>query len=147
MPRGKLASSTFPLLQFIVSFVILFLYWELGITVPKRDSHSTLTSEAIIVLIVFMAYLTWDCLEIAVQESDKYLDKLKNTAHSGMLPPLAQEYTARPGRRSVRTRSRWFAKDARAGRVMTVAYALLSALGLITIISCNLHGTTDTVIV
>ena len=58
----RVSFFSFPLLQYIISFVILFLYWELGITVPKRDSHSTLTSEAIIVLIVFVAYLTWDCL-------------------------------------------------------------------------------------
>jgi hypothetical protein len=89
----KVSFFNFPLLQYIVSFVILFLYWELGITMRKRDSHSALTSEAIIVLIVFVAYLTWDCLEVAVQESDRYLDELKNTAHSGKLPPLAQDYT------------------------------------------------------
>jgi hypothetical protein len=143
----KVSFFNFPLLQYIISFVILFLYWQLGITVPNRDSHSTLTSEAIIVLIVFVAYLTWDCLEVAVQESDRYLDKLKNTAHSDMLPPLAQDYTARPGRRLVRTRSRWFAKDARAGRFITFVYALLSALGLLIIISHHLGGTTAAVTV
>src|ERR1022692_1067674 len=143
----KVSFFNFPLLQYIVSFVILFLYWELGITVPKRDSPSTLTSEAIIVLIVFVAYLAWDCLEVAVQESGRYLDKLKNTAHSGKLPPLAQEYNKRPGRRLIRTRSRWFAKDARAGRLITFGYTLLSAFGLIVIISYHLRGTTAAVTV
>jgi hypothetical protein len=143
----KVSFFSFPLLQYIISFVILFLYWQLGITVPKQDSHSTLTSEAIIVLIVFVAYLTWDCLEIAVQESDRYLDKLKNRTYSDKLPPLAQEYTVRPGRRLVRTRSWWFAKDARAGRFITFCYTLLSGLVLIIIISYHLRGTAATVTV
>jgi len=52
-----------PLLQYLLSFGILFLYWELGITLPKRGSHATPLSEAIIIVVVFGAYLVWDCLE------------------------------------------------------------------------------------
>ncbi len=47
--------STFSLSA--LSFGVLFLYWELGITLPKRGSHATPLSEAIIIVIVFGAYL------------------------------------------------------------------------------------------
>jgi hypothetical protein len=133
-----------PLLQYVVSFVILFLYWELGSTAPKQDSHSALTFEAVIVLVVFVAYLTWDCLEVAVQESSRYIQKLIDTDHYDLLPPLAQDYTQRPGRRLIRTRTRWFAKDARAGRTMTLAYAVLCAAGLMLVVFYRVRGTTAT---
>lgn len=131
----------FPLLQYIISFGILFLYWELGVTLPKKGSQATPVSEAIIVLIVFTAYLAWDFLEVAVQESVKYNQKLLDTREYDKLPPLAENYTRRPGQRMVKARTRWFAKDARTDRAVTFLFTCLSALGLALIVSYHLQGT------
>jgi hypothetical protein len=151
----------FPLLQYIISFGILFMYWELGVTRP-RGSRATPVSEAIIVLVVFTAYLAWDFLEVAVQESVKYnqklldagkydklkYDKLKyDKLKYDKLPPLAENYTRRPGRRMVKARTRWFAKDARTDRAVTFLFTCLSALGLALIVSYHSQGTTAIVIV
>ena len=137
----------FPLLQYIVSFGILFLYWELGVTLPKRGSQATPVSEAIIVLIVFTAYLAWDFLEVAVQESVKYNRKLLDTRQYDKLPPLAENYTRRPGRRMIKARTRWFAKDARTDRAVTFLFTCLSALGLALVVSYHSQGTTAIAIV
>jgi hypothetical protein len=129
-----------PLLQYTISFAILFLYWELGITVPKLGGKVTPVSEAFIVLIVFIAYLVWDCLEVAVQESGTYLGELIRTSNFEMLPPLAESYTKGPGLDQVRTKSRWFAKNVRASRTVTFAYTCVYLVCLVIILGYHVQG-------
>jgi hypothetical protein len=57
-----------PMLQCLISFGILFLCWELGIISSRGGPHTTPWPKALIVLLVFVAYLAWDFLEV-VQES------------------------------------------------------------------------------
>lgn len=144
-----------PLLQYLLSFGILFLYWELGITLPKRGSHASPLSEAIIIVIVFGAYLTWDCLEVTLQQSAKYIIALYRADCVPMMPPLRRKYTwglwwRRPLKR------RWglnghrihrFAKDVRAGRAITFVFLLLYGLSLALIIIYGWQGTTSVVII
>ena len=146
-PVWKTNFFNIPLFQYIISFGILFLYWELGITVPRHSSHSTLTSEAAIILAIFLAYLAWDYLEVTVQESSKYLAKLIPAGSAELWPALAREYVERPGWRPIKTRSHWFAHDARAGRAVTFIFTLLSAGGLLLISSYRVRGTTSVVVV
>lgn len=144
-----------PLVQYLLSFGILFLYWELGITLPKQGSRATPLSEAIIIVIVFGAYLAWDCLEVTVQESGKYIRALYRAHRVDMLPPLIRHY--RWGvwwRHPVSTRSRWrrrrihrFARDVRAGRAVTVLFLLLYGLGLAAVVGYHLQGTASIVAV
>jgi len=129
-----------PLLQYIISFGILFLYWELGITVPKLGEKVTPISEAVIVLIVFIAYLVWDCLEVTVQESDTYLVELIKTRNFEMLPPLAESYTKGRKRDPIRAKSRWFAKNVRASRTVTLAYSCLYFICLVIVLGYHLQG-------
>ena len=67
-----------PLLQYLISFVILFLYWRLGITALPQNSPTskagppvlpTPFDEMVIIFAVFVRYLVWDTLEILVQET------------------------------------------------------------------------------
>jgi len=129
-----------PLLQYIISFGILFLYWELGITVPKRSEEVTPISEAVIVLIVFLGYLAWDCLEVTVQESCKYLKELIRTGNFEMLPPLAKSYTKRTKPHQISTKSRRFAKNVRASRTVTLAYSCLYFICLVIAIGYHVQG-------
>jgi hypothetical protein len=137
----KVKFFNIPLLQYLISFGILFLYWELGVTLPKHESPVTPVSEAIIVLVVFTAYLAWDCLEVTVQESTKYVQELRDTRNYDMLPPLAQNFTEGPGKRLINSRTRWFAKDARANRAVTFVFTCLSAVGLAFIVHYHVRGT------
>jgi hypothetical protein len=129
-----------PLLQYVISFAILFLYWELGVTVPKLGEKVTPISEAFIILIVFVAYLVWDGLEVTVQESETYLGELIRTRNFEMLPPLAQSYAKGPGSDRIRTKSRWFAKNVRASRTVTFAYSCLYLICLIIALDFHMQG-------
>lgn len=141
-----------PLWQYILSFGILFAYWELGITVEKPGSHAVPTprSEAFIMVIVFIAYLVWDFLEVLVQESNYYVRKLHSCANPK--PPLRAQYATRihkelsigqrrPGR------SPWFAKDVRGCRFITFMFAIAYGIGLAIVIFCHLKGTSSVVII
>lgn len=91
-----------PLLQYLLSFAILFLYWGLGITALPPSSHKsrapvlpTPFDEAVIILAVFALYLVWDTLEIWVQESVRYTDALQAAGQCSQLPPLRACYQRR----------------------------------------------------
>jgi hypothetical protein len=140
-----------PLFQYIISFGILFLYWELGVTLPK-SGPPTPVSETVIVLIVFAAYLAWDCLEVTVQESQRYITALYTANSTGMLPPLIWDYTCGGcAKNSISAERRWrrrrsiqrFAKDVRASRTITFVFLLLSAAGWLIAWRCHLRGSTS----
>jgi hypothetical protein len=160
----KVKFFNIPLFQYVISFGILFLYWELGRSVPRQHSHPSIQAEAIIILAIFVAYLVWDCLEVAVQEGDKYLRELNQiktqelktqelktqelkTQEFDLLPPLAENYSERPGRRTIKARDGYFAKDARASRTITFTFALLTAGGLLYITAQHLRGTVSEITV
>lgn len=144
-----------PLFQYLISFGILFLYWELGITLPKQGSQATPLSEAIIIVVVFGAYFVWDCLEVTVQESGKYISALYRARHVHMLPPLIRNYMwGLWWKHPISTRSRWrgrrihrFARNVRAGRAVTFLFLLLYGLGLAMVAACHLKGTASIVAV
>jgi FtsH-binding integral membrane protein len=145
-PVWKVKFFNVPLLQYIISFVILFLYWELGRSVPRWHSHPPIQSEAVIILAVFAAYLVWDFLEVAVQEGDKYIHIMGGEGYKSPIPPVG-EFTQRPGRRHIKARDGRFAKNARASRTITFAFTLLSAGGLLFITTRHLQGTTSEIAV
>jgi hypothetical protein len=144
-----------PLTQYLISFGILFLYWELGITLPKNGSQATPVSEAVIMVIIFGAYLVWDCLEVTVQESGRYIYALYRARQTDMLPPLIRRYRQGLWRqRPISTKSRWrrrrihrFAKDVRAGRAVTFLFLLLYGLGLAVVVIYHLQGTVSVAVV
>jgi hypothetical protein len=138
-----------PLFQYVLSFGILFLYWELGVALPKSGSKGALRPEAMIIFIVFAAYLVWDFLEVAVQESDKYIEIVIAQGRPDKLPvpPLRSDYRQRwnwairtlipwPGRTDER-----FAKDVRARRAMTFLFALIYLAAMLTIRHYRWEGT------
>jgi hypothetical protein len=141
-PSWMVKFFNIPLLQCLISFGILFLYWELGIISSRGGPRATPWPEAFIVLLVFLAYLAWDFLEVTVQESWSYIEVLIRTGNSGMLPPLTKDYTQ--GGRSghpVRTRRPipWFAKDVRASRTVTLVFTCLYLVLLA--VAGHVHGT------
>jgi len=141
-----------PLWQYILSFGILFAYWQLGITVERPYLHATPTprSEAFTMFIVWAAYLAWDFLEVRIQESEKYVDKL-NGKGGFSKPPKRKNYTTRwrknhsrsePGGRTV-----WLAKDVRACRFITFLFTIGYGIGLTVVIYGHLRGTRSVIIV
>jgi hypothetical protein len=138
-----------PLFQYVLSFGILFLYWELGVALPKSGSKGALRPEAMIIFIIFAAYLVWDFLEVAVQESDKYIRIViaQNQPDKLPVPPLRSDYRQRwnsaiwtlipwPGRTNER-----FAKDVRARRAMTFVFALIYLAAMLIIRRYRWEGT------
>jgi hypothetical protein len=144
-----------PLLQYIISFGILFLYWELGITQPKPGHKPTPFSAALIVLIIYVAYLAWDCLEVVLQESSKYIGALWDAGRAEMLPPPIGRYTQgiwrrRPVSKGIGWRDRTderFARDVRARRSITVLFCCLYGVSLGLIWRSHWSGTAAVIII
>jgi hypothetical protein len=152
-PVWRVQFFNIPLWQYILSFGILFAYWELGITVEKPGSHAVPTprSEAFIMVIVFIAYLLWDFLEVRIQESERYVRKLLHD-NASYLPPLSVRYATKfHKRRSIgqrrRTGSPWFAKDVRSCRFIICVFAIGYGITLVIVIFGHLKGTESVVIV
>jgi len=155
-PEWRIRFFNIPLLQYLISFGILFLYWELGITLPRPGREPTPFSEAVIFLIVFVAYLVWDCLEVIVQESKKYIRALTAAGQDDMLPPWSRYY--RQGLRSskdtdIKTWIRWdgrtkerFARDVRARRAVTFFFSCLYGLILALTVWFRWRGTAAVII-
>ena len=137
-----------PLLQYLLSFAILFLYWGLGITALPASSHMskhgalvlpTPFDEAVIIFAVFALYLVWDTLEILIQESDRYMNILRVAQRKRDLPPKRSSYRRRFRHRSLGGPTR-FAKDIRAGRAMTAAFTVGYLTILIVVLSGHIRG-------
>jgi len=144
-----------PLVQYFISFSILLAYWELGITVEKPGPYLVPTprSEAFIVLLVFIAYLAWDFLEIIVQESDKYAMTLILHDRVASCPPrIERVYRRLPGHavpvgKFGAERSGWFAKDLRGGRLVTFVFVIGYGIGLWVVLHHHLQRTTPVAVV
>jgi hypothetical protein len=100
---------------------------------------------------VWVVYLTWDFLEVTIQESQKYVDKLNGKA-SHHKPPRRNQYTTRWRKRHSRSqpprgRTRWLAKDVRACRFITFLFAIGYGIGLAVVIYGHLQGTGWVIIV
>jgi hypothetical protein len=135
-----------PLLQYFISFAILFGYWELGVTggSTRAGVVPTPTSEALIVVLIFGAYLLWDFLEIAVQESPKYAGVLMASGQTSACPRERSDYHFRhpdvPVRTYLSDRHR-FAKNVRGGRCVTFVFLILYVVGLLLAHAVPLRGT------
>jgi hypothetical protein len=137
-----------PLLQYLLSFAVLFLYWGLGITALPPSSHiskvhalvpPTPFDETVIIFAVFALYLVWDNLEVLVQESDSYTGALRTAGRCGQLPPQRESYRRRFRRRSLRGHT-YFAKNIRAGRAMTATFTSCYLAILIVVLSGHIRG-------
>jgi hypothetical protein len=98
-PVWRVQFFNIPLIQYMISFGILFAYWQLGATVPLPNGRVTTPNpkaEALIILLVFGAYLLWDVLEIRVQENPRYIE-VASTDHDAapLRPPFRNEFCPR----------------------------------------------------
>lgn len=137
-----------PLLQYLLSFAILFLYWGLGITALAQSSQTSKSGaqvlptpfdEAAIIFAVFFLYLMWDTLEILVQESDRYTGALRTADRWRQLPP-ERAFCRRRFRHGTVGRRTYFAKDIRAGRAMTAAFTGCYLIILVVVLSGHIRG-------
>jgi len=134
-----------PLVQYLISFAILFGYWELGVTVRNPGPFGPAPRpEAFITLMVFFAYLVWDFLEIAIQENCKYVKELQEQNLCSFLPPVCQTGKWKPMRRTMTKwhtdrRGTWFAKDLRLGRFVTLVFTCIYAVMLYLVINGTFH--------
>jgi hypothetical protein len=137
-----------PLLQYLISFAILFLYWGLGITALPQSSPMSKASprvlptpfdETVIIFAVFVLYLVWDTLEILVQENDRYTDALRAADRCRKLPPERASYRRRFCHSNLRGRT-YFAKNIRAGRAMTATFTSCYLIILIAVLSGHIRG-------
>lgn len=137
-----------PLLQYLISFAILFLYWGLGITALPQSSPTskagpqvlpTPFDETVIIFAVFVLYLVWDTLEILVQENDRYTDALRTADRCRKLPPERAAYRRRFRHSNLRGRT-YFAKNIRAGRAMTATFTGCYLIILIAVLSGHIRG-------
>ncbi|HYB15270.1 MAG TPA: hypothetical protein VEF71_07350 [Streptosporangiaceae bacterium] len=137
-----------PMLQYLLSFAILFLYWGLGITALPQNPQTSKGSapvlpnpfdEAVIIFAVFFFYLVWDTLEILVQESDRYTHALRTAGRSRQLPPQRASYRRRFRRGNLGGRT-YFAKNIRAGRAMTATFTGCYLIILIVVLSGHIRG-------
>ena len=144
--RGQFFSV--PLLQYLLSFAILFLYWGLGITALPPSSHTSgvgarvLPSpfdEAVIISAVFALYLVWDILEIWIQENDRYMAVLRAAGRDTDLPPERVSYRRRFRHHALGGRA-YFAKDIRAGCAMTATFTGCYLIILIVVLSGHIRG-------
>jgi hypothetical protein len=145
-PVWRVQFFNIPLFQYLISFAILFGYWELGFTIqsPAPGSVPTPTLEALIITLIFFAYLVWDFLEVAVQEKPKYTKALTDAKHESWCPPRPTSYQRRwpsgPVRRHADANG-WFAKNVRGGRAVTFVFFVLYAVGLLLSHLLPLRGT------
>jgi hypothetical protein len=145
-PVWRVQFFNIPLFQYIISFVILFGYWELGFTIQSTNPRAVPTpnAEALIIALIFFAYLLWDFLEIVVQESTKYTDVLEASPPPQGLPPTLTQYRRRmPAGPVAKTfsHSPWFAKNVRGGRFVTFVFFVLYLIGLLMAHVVPLRGT------
>jgi hypothetical protein len=151
-PAWRVQFINIPLWQYIISFGVLFMYWELGITIEAPSAHTTPTPrpEAIIIVITFVAYLIWDVLEVRVLEGQKYIEVLKASRPSWQ-PIERSQYLAWHERFawiSVKSQHRGpFAKDVRASLAVTAIFTCGYAVMLLAVFLGNLRGTLPTAIV
>jgi hypothetical protein len=151
-PTWRVQFFNIPLWQYIISFGVLFTYWELGITIEAPGSHATPTPrpEAVIIVIAFVAYLIWDILEVRVQEGQKYVDVLK-ARHPSWQPAERGQYVARHERFAwIYVESRHtgpFAKDVRASLAVTIIFTCGYVAMLLTVFLGDLRGTLATVVI
>jgi hypothetical protein len=153
-PEWRVQFFNIPLWQYLLSFGILFGYWELGITVEKTGGHPatpTPRSEAFILFIVFLAYLVWGVLEIIVQESKKYTSVLNWKAPDKLppkrlqcgtkmhKPPKAISEKCAPGG--------YVAMQVRGQAFVTLVFVCIYGLLLAIVIFCHLRGTAAVVAV
>jgi hypothetical protein len=127
-PAWRVQFFNLPLWQYILSFGILLGYWELGITTKASaaDPATALWRETIIIVLIFAAYLVWDILEVAVQESGKYIAVLM-AEDPHRVPPTRGQYRTWPDRsRRIppvpKNPHGPFAKDVRARRFVSAIF-------------------------
>jgi hypothetical protein len=144
-PVWRVQFFNIPLFQYIISFLIIFGYWELGFTIgtTRASRSATPNEEALIILLIYVAYLVWDFLEIAVQESPKYIKALTDAHHDDWRPPLRVDYvlgktTNHPDKHLCK--NEWFARNLRGGRFITFSFCILYAIGLVLAHTVPLHG-------
>jgi hypothetical protein len=143
-PVWRAQFFNFPLFEYLISFAVLFAYWELGLTVGQTAPFGpSPRPEAIFTLLVFTAYLVWDFLEITVQESRKYVKVVLSSEDHDLIeklpPQCCHVFWNWPFRGNVFKWKLWpnrgdrFAKDLRAARIVTLIFTVgyLIALGLV----------------